>query len=656
MNKSTSEEVNIVFIYESQEKENIKCNINEKIINVFKVFSKKIGVDLNSLYFLYNGDKINDFEKTFDQLINKDNRIIMEITILVYKANEDNSKINVYFSEGDNISKFSCDKNETIRNICNRYENEFNFKHNSKIYKHEGIELDLDKTFPYYNNSENDIFIKVYPKTLVLIIFAYLGTLYSMECYKEDKVEDISSEFASKNNINKNKIIFKYKDSSINQKITLNEFLNENNIININDIQIDVIDSHFFPTFITIHKVKLIIALSITTVAVATFIPVYIVLNNKKGDDYFIKATYFSQGPNESIKLISDNFNINKIKKIKIDDKKIEPTKTYMFKGEGEHTVYYSFNSFNKDSLFPIYGGNGIFNGIENLLSVEFTDYKDNYPDVRFYEMFKNCRNLKSVDLSKIKLKYKAGDSNDNGKDYSSEYFNSINYMFYNCSSLTSINFPSSMIIPKDMSYSFAYCSSLKELDLNLSGDYSKAKSMSNAFRNCTSLKNIYLEFNNDYEDLSYLFMGCISLENMTLSNFLLNNVKYMNNMFYDCRSLPGMFFRPNDTNFKFINTSNLVDMRNMLSGCTSLVNVELRFNTANIGSYEGLFYNCSKLEYINIYYFTPNNLSDTNLTIFNDKYPSKAIIYINQDFYNRIISQIPSNSRKNIRFIDYPM
>ena len=150
--------------------------------------------------------------------------------------------------------------------------------------------------------------------------------------------------------------------------------------------------------------------------------------------------------------------------------------------------------------------------------------------------------------------------------------------------------------------------------------------------------------------------MGCISLENMTLSNFLLNNVKYMNNMFYDCRSLPGMFFRPNDTNFKFINTSNLVDMRNMLSGCTSLVNVELRFNTTNIGSYEGLFYNCSKLEYINIYYFTPNNLSDTNLTIFNDKYPSKGIIYINQDFYNRIISQIPSNSRKNIRFIDYPM
>ncbi len=106
---------------------------------------------------------------------------------------------------------------------------------------------------------------------------------------------------------------------------------------------------------------------------------------------------------------------------------------------------------------------------------------KKNSPDIRFFEMFKNCKNLKEVYLSKIKLKYKAGDSYDNGKDYSSEYYNSINYMFYNWSSLTSVNFPSSKIIPLDMSYSFAYCSSLKEFVLDLSGDYSKSKSMSNA-------------------------------------------------------------------------------------------------------------------------------------------------------------------------------
>ena len=213
---TTSNEINIEF--EAQLNENMKCDINERIINVFNAYSEKIGIDLNSLYFLYNGDQINDFEKTFDQIITKDNKINMEIKILVYKVNEDNDKINVYFSKGDTISRLTCNKNETIKNVCERYENDSNFKPSSKIYKHEGIELDLDKTFADYNNSKNDIFIKVYPKTLIIITFAYLGILYSTECYKEDKIGDICSDFASKNNINKKKVIFKYKDKSVNQK------------------------------------------------------------------------------------------------------------------------------------------------------------------------------------------------------------------------------------------------------------------------------------------------------------------------------------------------------------------------------------------------------------------------------------------------------
>ena len=650
MNKATTKEINIEFILESLDRENMKCNINEKIINVFEAYSKKIGIDLNSLFFLYNGDIINDFEKTFEQLANRDNKTNMEIKILVYKANEDNNTINVYFSEGNITSKFSCNKNETIRSVCDRYEKDSNFKPNSRIYKYEGNELDLGKTFAYYNNSKNDIFIKVYPKTLVIIIFTYLGALYTVECYKEDTIEDICSDFASKNNFDKKKVMFKYKDSSINQKLTLNEFLNENNIININDIKIDVIDSHFFPSFIALHKVKLIIALSITTVAVATFIPVYIILN-KKDDDYFIKSIYFSKGRNESIKLISDNFNLNKIKKIKIDDKEIEPTKTFTFNMEGEHTVYYSFNSFSKDSLLSINDGNGIFNGIENLLSVEFTEYKENYPDVRFYEMFKNCINLKSVDLSKIELKYKAGDSYDNGKDYSSEYFNSINYMFYNCSSLTSVKFPSSKIIPRDMSYSFAYCSSLKGLFFNFSGDYSKSKSMSNAFRNCTSLVHVDLKFDNDFEDFSYLFMGCTSLVNKSLSQVWIVSTKFMNHMYYDCRSLQNVIIEPYNSTLDYLYPTNLIDISYMFSGCSSLVSIDIKIKTKNIKNYEGLFFNCNNLKFINITYFTHNNLPDTKLTIFNDKFPLDAIIHMNRDFYTKIKKQIPSNSTQNIKF-----
>ena len=205
MNQSTSNEINIVFIYESLDTDSIKCNLNEKIINIFKEYCKKKGIDLNSHYFICNGDQIKDYEKTFDQLANRENKINMEIKILVFKAYTDDesnyeaSKLNVFFMHPDPnyTRKITVNENERIENICNKYENESNFKPNSIIYKYEGIELDLDKTFGYYNKSKNDIIIRVYPKTLVLIIFAYLGNLYNIECYKEDKIEDICSDFTS---------------------------------------------------------------------------------------------------------------------------------------------------------------------------------------------------------------------------------------------------------------------------------------------------------------------------------------------------------------------------------------------------------------------------------------------------------------------------
>jgi hypothetical protein len=204
------------------------------------------------------------------------------------------------------------------------------------------------------------------------------------------------------------------------------------------------------------------------------------------------------------------------------------------------------------------------------------------------------------------------------------------------------------------MSYSFAYCSSLKELVLDLSGDNSKSKSMSNAFRNCSSLVSIELAYNNEYEDLSYLFMGCTSLKIMKITNFFNRNVKYMNNLFYDCSSLESISFIPLDLSEEqkenyIINTTNLVDISNMFSGCSSLFYIDLKINTQNIRNYEGLFYNCNNLKFINITYFTHNNLPDSNLSIFNDKINLDTTIFMNRDFYKRINMLIPSNSTKKI-------
>ena len=697
-----SRQIKICFTFNFQEKDNMYCDINEKLINVFQKYSEKKGMELDSLYFLCNGEKIEDFQKTLEQLASSEDKRNMEIIILVFKANlpDDESMINVYFATKFEAQMIPCKKKDKIKDICNKYEKLTNIKPKSRIYKHKGVELDSEKTFDDYDNINGVIFINVIPKSLTLIIFAYLNVLYNVECYKEDKIEDICNDFASKNNIDKKKVIFKHYDNLIDQNKTLNEFLMENDI-NINEIKIDVIDANIppSPSFLSMHNIKIIVILSISVVIIAggTVLiilvkpkcdPGYKLIDGKcqkddirecntgyklidsecqKDDirecntgykfkdgeclvDYFIKATYVSN-TDEKVKLISDDYQLNKINKIIIDDIEEQPTKFHTFKVGGEHTAYFSFSPYKKSSSR---GGNGLFNGVVNLLSVEFSDYNENYPDVTFDSMFKNCINLKSVDLSKISLEYNDY-SNKGGKDYSSDYFYSMSYMFYNCSSLISLQFPKSKLNPKEMDYSFAYCSSLKSLVMAVGecSNISKAKSMSNTFRNCTSLKSITFFSYNEYEDYSSLFMGCTSLTELYFQ-LNINNTKKMNNMFTDCSSLTTIRdifsskIQFNKITFLTpicLNSSDLIDISEMFLGCSSLTSVDLSaLVTNNIRVYKGLFYNCNRLSYIDISSFSHNDLTDSKLSIFNDNIPSYSTVIMNTNFNNRIKSLIPLN------------
>ena len=427
MSQDTPKEIKIIFNFETQDIDIIKCNIKEKIITIFKNYFKKIGIELNSLYFLCNGDKICDFEKTFEEIANSENKENMEINILVYKAsksqidengtnksqiNED-SKINVYFLEPKNTKRITCKRKDKIKNICEQYEMQTQFKSNSLIYKLNGIELDLEKSFDYYEKINNDIFIHVFSKELIIILFAYLNVLYNVECYKEDKIEDICSNFASKNNINEKKVIFKYKDNLIDKNKTLNNFLKENNISNINEIKIDVIDYTGFLSFFSIHKIKIIIIASVTVVVAtvaAIVIPKlikhdedppdscmlgYTLDHNKCKIDYNIRAIYFSKA-NEKVKLLSDNFNLNSLKKMTIDGKKQEPIKIITFNKAGNHTIYYSFNKYDNNNSSMNNCGY-MFSGVENLLYAQFSYLTDYRPNVKFIGMFNNCINLKEA-------------------------------------------------------------------------------------------------------------------------------------------------------------------------------------------------------------------------------------------------------------------
>jgi len=117
----------------------VQCNLNDKIKDIYIKYETKIRKDISELYFLYNGNKIND-NLNLNEIINEEDkkRNIMNILVndnneAIIKENEKISneiicpnckesillKINKY-----KINLYNCKNNHKINNILiNEYEN-----------------------------------------------------------------------------------------------------------------------------------------------------------------------------------------------------------------------------------------------------------------------------------------------------------------------------------------------------------------------------------------------------------------------------------------------------------------------------------------------------------------------------------------------------
>ena len=141
--------------------------------------------------------------------------------------------------------------------------------------------------------------------------------------------------------------------------------------------------------------------------------------------------------------------------------------------------------------------------------------------------MFYNCSSLTSLDLS----------------SFDTSKVTDMNGMFWGCSLLTSLDlrsFNTSNVM--SMSYMFSGCSSLTSLDLS-SFDTSKVTSISNMFYNCRSLKSIDLSSfdTSKVTDMYYMFYDCSSLTSLNLSSFDTSNVtknSFMIGAFAFCTAL----------------------------------------------------------------------------------------------------------------------
>ena len=89
----------------------IHCNKNDKMKEIFEKFINKTQTDRNKIYYLYNGEKINKEELTFEELANNNN--INKIRILVNIINEEINKNNIIKSK--NIICPECKENIKIK-------------------------------------------------------------------------------------------------------------------------------------------------------------------------------------------------------------------------------------------------------------------------------------------------------------------------------------------------------------------------------------------------------------------------------------------------------------------------------------------------------------------------------------------------------------
>ena len=91
-----------------------------------------------------------------------------------------------------------------------------------------------------------------------------------------------------------------------------------------------------------------------------------------------------------------------------------------------------------------------------------------------------------------------------------------------------------------------------------------KVKSFKKLFYKCKCINQIIFckkFINTNITDMSEMFSGCTSLKELDISNLNTNNVKLMNSMFNDCSSLKEL----NVSNF---NINNIFYMRSIFAGC----------------------------------------------------------------------------------------
>ena len=166
--------------------------------------------------------------------------------------------------------------------------------------------------------------------------------------------------------------------------------------------------------------------------------------------------------------------------------------------------------------------------GNGTIVHIVFDKSFSTYTPTSLYKFFANLTKLKTI----------------TGLEYlNTEKVTNMSYMFFNCSSLTSLDvthFNTAKVT--NMNRLFAYCSSLTSLDVT-HFNTAKVTNMNSMFKCCSSLTSLDVTYFNtaNVTGMNNMFYSCSALTTIYASdNFVTDKVEYSYNMFYDCTSLKG--------------------------------------------------------------------------------------------------------------------
>ena len=213
-----------------------------------------------------------------------------------------------------------------------------------------------------------------------------------------------------------------------------------------------------------------------------------------------------------------------------------------------------------------------LFAGLYHLQKIVGLDNLDTVNVTNMSEMFSECYNLTSLDVSQ---------------------FNTTNVI--------------------DMNNMFAECMGLTSLDVS-QFNTTNVTDMNNMFHNCVGLISLDLSnFNTaNVTNMAWMFSSCHNLTSLDVSQFNTANVTDMSHMFSSCYNLTSL-------DVSHFNTANVADMLGMFENCMVLTSLDLsNFNTANVTYMTLMFGNCMGLTSLDVSHFNTTNVTDMNIMFYN--------------------------------------